>query len=170
MTGRLLNRRQVFLALAAGGVAAGKWLHADTETATTDDKIDLAKVPAKVKEAANKALPKAKWTGASKSEEDGKVTYELEGEDAAKHYVWVELTADAKVNEVGSEIAFGTVPQLVTAALKKKFPRFVVASSYEARHEGKVIRYDFEGKRPRDKKEITVSVSSDGKEIEIDKD
>ena len=103
----------------------------------TDDKIDLAKVPAKVKEAASKALPKAKWTGASKSEEDGKVTYELEGEDAAKHYVWVELTADAKVNEVGSEIAFGAVPQFVTAALKKKFPRFDVASTYEARMKAK---------------------------------
>ena len=122
MTRRLLSRRQVFFALAAGGVAAGKWLHADTEAATTDDKIDLAKVPAKVKEAASKALPKAKWTGASKSEEDGKVTYELEGEDAAKHYVWVELTADAKVNEVGSEIAFGAVPQPRNGGAQEEVP------------------------------------------------
>jgi hypothetical protein len=56
----------------------------------------------------------------------------------------------------------------VTTALKKKLPRFQVATAYEARQEGKVIRYDFEGKRPRDKKEITVSVSANGKEIEID--
>ena len=45
-----------------------------------------------------------------------------------------------------------------------------MATTYEARHEDKVIRYDFEGKRPRDKKEITVSVSADGKEIEIDEE
>ena len=113
---------------------------------------------------------RAKWTGASKSEEDGEVTYELEGEDAAKRYVWVELTADGKVNEVGFEIQFGEAPSVVTSALKKKFPQFQVASTYEARQEGKVVRYDFEGKRPRDKEEITVSVSADGKEVEIDED
>ena len=167
MAGRLLNRRVLF-ALAAGSIAAGRLLESNTAAGATDDKIDLAKVPAKIKEAASKAMPRAKWTGASKSVEDGEVTYELQGEDAAKHYVWVELTADAKVNEVGFEIPFGKVPQIVTEALKKKLPRFQVASSYEARQEGKVIRYDFEGKRPRDKKEITVSVSTDGKKIEID--
>jgi hypothetical protein len=170
MAGGLMNRRRalVAMAMAAGGIAGGKRHPGATAAETADDKIALAKVPVKIKEAASKALPRAKWTGATKSVEDGEVTYELEGEDAAKVYVWVELTADGKVNEVGSEIVIGKVPQVVTAALKKKFPRFQVASSYEARKEGKVIRYDFEGKRPRDKKEITVSVSVDGKEIEID--
>jgi hypothetical protein len=145
-------------------------VRADISVAEADDKVDLDKVPAKVKEAAGKAMPRAKWTGATKSVEDGVVTYELEGEDPAKHYVWVDVTADAKVSEVGTEIAAAKVPQVVTAALKKKFPRFQMSSAYEARHEGKVIRYDLEGKRPRDKEEITVSVSPDGKKVEIEED
>ena len=165
-----LHRRHVLLAFVAGAVAAGQWLGGDTAAGATDDKVDLAKVPAKIKEAASKAMPHARWTGASRSVEDGKVTFELEGEDAAKRYVWVELTAEAKVNEMGTEIASGKVPHVVSAALKKKFPRFQVATSYEARQDGKVIRYDFEGKRPRDKEEITVSVSPDGKEVEIEED
>lgn len=170
MVDRLTNRRRVLFVWAAAGIAVASLLQGRTVLATTDDEIDLDKVPAKVKEAASKALPKAHWTGASKSVDDGKVTYQLDGEDAAKRYVGVELTADAKVNELQFEIAYAKVPQLVTAALKKKFPRFQVAKSYEARQDNKVIRYDFDGKRPRDKDEISVSVSADGKKIEIDED
>ena len=170
MVRRLWNRRQVLSILAAGGLATASRLRAAIAVAEADDKVDLAKVPAKAKEAASKAMPRAKWTGATKSVEDGVVTYELEGEDTSKRYVWVDVTADAKVTEVGTEILAAKVPQVVTAALKKKFPRFQVSTSYEARHEGKVIRYDFEGKRPRDKEEITVSVSPDGKEVEIEED
>jgi hypothetical protein len=168
MAGSLLNRRRLLFTLAAGAIAAGTRLTENSAAGATDDKIDLAKVPAAIKQAASKAIPGAKWTGASKSVEDGEVTYQLDGEDAAKRYVGVELTADAKVTELQFEIASAKVPPLVTSALKKKLPRFQVATSYEARHEDKVIRYDFEGKRPRDKKEITVSVSTDGKEIEVD--
>jgi hypothetical protein len=69
---------------------------------------------------------------------------------------------------LGSEIALGEVPQVVMTALEKKLPRFQIASSYEARLDSKVIRYDFEAKRPVDKEEITISVSPDGKEVEID--
>ena len=107
------RRRVVFaMAMAAGGIAAGTRLQGATgrpKRPTT--RSTLAKVPAKVKEAASKALPRAKWTGASKSVEDGEVTYQLDGEDAAKHYVWVELTADAKVNELQFEIAIEKVPK-----------------------------------------------------------
>jgi hypothetical protein len=156
--------------LVAGGLAAVLPLRWDTAEGATDDKIELAKVPARVKEAAGKAMPHARWKVASKSLQEGKVTYELEGEDAAKRYVWAEVTDDAKVNEVGTEIPAAKAPTVVTTALKKKFPRFRVTATYEARHEGKVIRYDFEGKRPRDKEEITVSVSPDGKEVEIEED
>jgi hypothetical protein len=165
MVGMLMKRRQFVFALAAfalGGILSFPANAADV------DKIDLSKVPAKIKDAASKAVPGAKWTGASKHLDDGKVTYELEGEDSAGGYVSAELTADAKVNEVGFEIAIEKVPAIVTGALQKKMPRFKVATAYEARKEGEVIRYDFEGKRPRDKKELTVSVSTNGKEIEID--
>jgi hypothetical protein len=162
-----ISRAVSFLFMALGLLALGS-INAIPAIGADGEKLDLAKVPAKVKEAAAKAVPKTKWTGASKSVEDGTLTYELQGEDAGEHYVSVELTADGKVNEIDLEIAIAKVPSVVTTALKKKLPRFQVATAYEARQEGKVIRYDFEGKRPRDKKEITVSVSANGKEIEID--
>ena len=56
----------------------------------------------------------------------------------------------------------------VQAALRKKMPRFKVSTAFEVREDGKVVGYNFEGKRPRDKEEILVFVSADGKEVEID--
>ena len=41
-----------------------------------EEKIDLAKVPAGVKQAAAKAVPGAKWESATKETEKGKTTYE----------------------------------------------------------------------------------------------
>jgi hypothetical protein len=169
MAGIPLNRRRIVFALAAGSFAAGLRLPGETAAGATDES-DLAKVPAKVKEAASKAVPGARWTGASRNSEDGAVTYELEGQDSDDNDVWVELTADARVNEVGTEIDSDQVPAVVTAALKKRFPRFATSENYAVRQGGKVIRYDFDGKRPRDKEEVTVSVSPDGKTVEIEDD
>jgi hypothetical protein len=168
MAGELLSRRGLLFALAAGGVAAGNLLRGGVAFGAGSEEIDLAKVPAKVKEGAGKAVPGAKWTGATKYVYGGEVSYELEGEDASKKKVWVDLTPEGEVNEVSSLIESGKVPEVVAAALKKRMPRFAVSTSYEARKDGKVVGYYFDGKRPRDKEEITVSVSPDGKEIEID--
>jgi hypothetical protein len=121
-------------------------------------------------EAARKAVPGAKWSIASKEEEDDGVVYALDGEDAAGNHVWVEVTAAGKVNELGSEIESAKVPSVVAAALSKRFPRFQASETCEVRQDGKVIRYDFEGKRPRDKEKITVSVSPEGKTVEIGED
>jgi hypothetical protein len=169
MAGGLLSRRRVVFALAAGTFAGGKRLHGETVAGATDE-IGLAKVPAKVREAASRAVPGARWTGASRSVEDGSVTYELEGQDSGKNDVWVALTADARIKEVGTEIDDEKVPPVVTAALKKRFPRFDVNAAYEVRQNGKVIRYEFEGKQPRDKETITVAVTPDGKTVEIEDD
>ncbi|WP_406699802.1 hypothetical protein V5E97_13195 [Singulisphaera sp. Ch08] len=164
------NRRRVLFVLASGALAASsQFLGQSTHGASLDD-FDLGKVPAKFKAAASEAVPEAKWTSASKSVDDGDVTYELGGVDADKRKVWVTLTGDGKVDEVSYEIAIDKVPQVVTAALKKKMPRFQVSTSYESRKEGKVYWYYFDGKRPRDKEEITASVSPDGKEVELEED
>lgn len=163
-----LRRWRAVTVLAIGTLVVGTALPGSVAAEGPDDEIPLAKVPANVKEAASKALPGAKWTGATKWDEGGKTIYELEGEDATKTYVWVDVTSDAKINEVGSQVGFAKVPSVATAALKAKMRRFKATAVYEARLDGKVIRYDFEGKRPRDKEDITVSVSPDGKTVEID--
>ena len=133
-----------------------------------DDKIELAKVPTNIREAANKALPRVRWTGATKSVEDGKVTYQLEGEDTAKGYVWVELTADAKVNEVGSEIVIEQGPADCHRGAQKEIPPVPGGVNLRGSQRRQSDQVRLRGETPRDKKEITVSVSVDGKEIEID--
>ena len=170
MADAFLSRRQVLRALTGGGLAAGLLAGAAARAADDDDEIDLAKVPAKVKEAASKAVPHAKWESASKSVEDGETTYTLEGTDAKGRSVSVDVEEDGTVDEVQTEVPMNQVPRLVQRALKAKQPRFKATTVYEVREEGKVTRYDFEGKRPADKDDITVTVSSDGKEVEVEAD
>jgi hypothetical protein len=46
-------------------------------------------------------------------------------------------------------------------------PRFKPAAAFEVTEDGKVSRYEIEGRRPKDKEDISLSVSPDGKTIEI---
>jgi len=161
----------MLLALVTGGAVGTSAIpQAVAEAWSADDEIDLAKVPAKVRKAADKAVPKAVWTSASMSKEDGEVTYELEGTDASKRFVSVEVSSDGEVSEVQTEIPQKEVPAVVAAKLKSRFPRFVTSTVYEVREDGKVIRYDFEGKRPKDKEDIGIYISADGKDVELDAD
>jgi uncharacterized protein YxeA len=155
----LAVRCSACLALGLGLLAASQ---------VNADVIPESKVPAKVRAAAEKAVPKAKWTDFSKESEDGEMWFELEGTDAQKRYVYVTVTAEGVVGEVMTEVKAKDLPKAVVAALSAKLPRYKVATYYEVRSDGKVTRYDLEGKRPRDKEDITVSVSADGKTVEID--
>lgn len=139
-------------------------------TARTGDggEIALAKVPAVVRKAADEAVAGAKWSSAYVDRDDSGVTYELDGTDARGREVVVELTAAGKVVEVETEIPIPEVPAGVQQALKAKMPRFQATASYEVVHAGKVAGYSFEGRRPKDKEEIDVFVSADGKVVEIE--
>ena len=92
----------------------------------------------------------------------------MEGKDAKGRYVHVTVSTDGTVDEVSTEIEYKDAPKVVKDALKAKFPKFKVETSYEIRKDEKIERFDFEGKRPKDKEEITISVSPDGKSVEID--
>lgn len=156
--------------LGAGCVLVALWLLTSPQSCPADEKpIDLAKLPAKVKKAANDAVPGAKWKEAFTDEDEGKVFYTLEGTDAKGRNVSVEVTAEGKVNEVETEIPLKDVPKVVMDALRAKMPKFKISAVSEVRQEGKVVGYNFDGQRPaKDKEDITVSVSADGKTIEID--
>jgi len=127
------------------------------------DDIAMSKVPAAVKKAAEKAVPGGKWESAS-----SETIYELEGKDGKGRAVVVEVTDDGEVNEVSTELPVKEVPEVVLSALKAKMPRFKIETVFESKQDGKVAGYSFEGKRPKDKEEIGVFVSPDGKTIEID--
>ena len=166
-TGRTALGFTVRRAAALCALAVG--LGALASSATGAAEIALKKVPAVVRAAADKAVPEAKWASASKETEDDKeFWYELEGKDAKGRNVHVSISEGGKVDEVSTEIASKDAPKVVTDALSAKFPKFKIETSYEIVKDGKIDRYDFEGKRPRDKEEITVSVSPDGKKVEVD--
>lgn len=166
-TGRFVSAA---LLASAVGLLAGGAVRADT--------IKLSDVPAKARAAADKAVPKAKWTDASKEKDGDEVWYDLEGTDAKGRYVCVSVYPDGNVDEVTTEVQRGDVPEPVLTAVKKhkELSGFKATTYYEVRDgDGKLDRYDLEGAIPSGKKkgkdkEVTVSVSPDGKEVEIDSD
>lgn len=127
------------------------------------DDLAMTKVPSAVKKAAEKAVPGGKWESAF-----SETIFELEGTDGKGRAVVVEVTDDGEVNEVSTELPIKEVPETVLSALKAKMPRFKIETVFESKQSGKVTGYSFEGKRPRDKEEIGVFVSPDGKTIEFD--
>jgi hypothetical protein len=126
----------------------------------------LSKVPAKIKKAADKAVPGAEWSTATKSTEDGETTYELEGGDEDDRYVYVSVSEDGTVGEVQTEITQKDLPAAVKKALNKAAPKskFKVSTVYEVKEDGEVSRYDIEGKLG--KKETSFSFKPDGKKVE----
>jgi hypothetical protein len=167
-----MNRRLALGKLAVLG--SGAWVLASRQPVRAedeaDDEIPLDKVPEKVRKAADAAVPKATWETAYRSEEDKVVTFELEGKNSQGREITVTLTPDGKVEELETEIPLKDVPQAVKDTLKAKWPRFKPSLAFEMQEEGKVVGYDFEGKRPKDKEEIVIFVSADGKQAEIEKD
>ena len=129
------------------------------------DDIEVAKVPSSVRKAVDKAVPGAKWENAY-----SEMTYELEGRDGKGRAVVVEVTDDGEVNDVSTEIPIKEMPEAVVAAFKSKMPRFKASAVYESRHKGRVVGYSVEGRRPKDKNDIGLFVSPDGKTVEIDED
>lgn len=165
----LQNRRNFFKTFLLGSIASVSALALLPQEALSEESdIDLGKVPPKVRSAADKEVPGAKWTTASKDEEEGEVFYELEGTDSKGRDVTVDVTAAGEVEEVSTDIPFKEVPAAVMAALKAKMPRFDATGVTEKNLGGDVEGYEFEGMRPKDKEEIYVYVSTDGKTIEIE--
>ena len=131
-----------------------------------DEKIDLAKVPAVVKQAADHAAPGVTWTKATKEVEDGKTIYELVGKDAKGREVEVEVTPQGKVIEVETHIPMSEVPATVTDAFKAKYPGQKVTDTEAVSKDGKVVAYDFATKLKG--KDVEVRVSADGKTFEVE--
>ena len=130
-------------------------------------KVDLGSLPAAAKEAADTAVPGAKWEKASKETEKGETVYEIEGDDAQGRDVAVEVTADGKVLQVETEIAMSEVPGVVTDALKAKLPKFKPEEVKSIAKEGKVVSYEFEGDDEKGK-EIEVDVDADGQTVKVE--
>ena len=67
-----------------------------------------------------------------------------------------------------TEINLQDTPKKIMAALRDRLPNFKISAVYEIRDdEKKILRYDFEGRRLKDKKDVIVSFSGDAKFIKI---
>lgn len=131
--------------------------------------IALANLPEIIRNAADKAIPNAKWNKIVK-DTDGKDTwYDISGIDAKGRKICVTVEPNGDIDEIETEIKAQNTPKSVMAALKGKLPNFKITTVYEIRNdEDKITRYDIEGKRPRDKEDVTISFAVDGKFIKLD--
>jgi hypothetical protein len=90
----------MFKIVSIAGLALLGFLIVPARSDEEHQKVDLGSLPAAAKEAADKAVPGAKWEKASKETEKGKTVYEIKGDDAQGRDVEVEVTADGKVLQV----------------------------------------------------------------------
>lgn len=131
--------------------------------------VDLARVPAPARRAAQRAVPGLKLTEATVEQVEGQTVYTLSGEDAQERDVEVEVTARGVVLSVSLEIELARVPSVVKAALRAKVRGFRPTAAMEVHEGGRLTSYSFEGK-DADGDEIEVTVSSDGSKVEVDDD
>ena len=131
--------------------------------------IALANLPEIIRNAAGKAIPNAKWNKVVK-DTDGKNTwYEVSGMDAKGRKICVTVEPNGDIEEIETEIKAQNTPKSVMAALRGRLPNFKISAVYEIRSdEHKITRYDFDGKRLKDKEDVTISFTVDGKFIKLD--
>lgn len=153
-----MRTRMVLLALTLGLALPPAALAAD------GDEVDVSDLPAAVRKAADKALPKAEWSRAFKLAKSKHPIYQLQGKDARGRRVELESTADGRVIEYETRIAMDDVPPVVASALKARMPRFKPDVIEEITKNGKVVSYGFEGE-DAEGKEVEVYLSADGKTV-----
>jgi uncharacterized protein YuzE len=175
MATRLVNRRGLFKALAASGITSAVLIRSVGSVAA-EKEVALANVPDVVKKAASEVVPDAKWSGAYQDTEDGQVIYELEGEDAQERDVTVDVTASGKVTAVEMEMVLADVPQVVTAAVSKRLPKFQATAAYAIRRGMDLARmepnervYALDGSEGNDR-EVSVEVTADGKIVSLERE
>jgi uncharacterized membrane protein YkoI len=159
-----------------GGVGAvavlGLLLAATVSWAADEKKVPLNKIPAKVMAAIKARFPGAKITSAEKENESGKVIYDIELTHKGLKYE-MDIQEDGTVVEIEKEIPSKDVPEVVTTALKKKYPKATVKIVMEVNKvKGKKETPDhYEVTlETADKKEMEVTVSLDGKTVKAEKE
>ncbi|HMB07643.1 MAG TPA: hypothetical protein VKP69_28415 [Isosphaeraceae bacterium] len=127
-----------------------------------EQRIDLAKVPATVKKAADMAAPGVTWHHASK---EAKTIYELTGKNAHGREVEVEVTPEGEVIEIETAIPLSEVPKVALDAFKAKHPHLKATGAESVWEGGKIVAYDILTRK--DHKSVEYRVSPDGKTVKF---
>ncbi|MEI7853037.1 MAG: hypothetical protein WCJ06_04970 [Planctomycetota bacterium] len=131
--------------------------------------IALANLPEIIRNAADKAIPNAKWNKVVKDTDGKDSWYEVSGMDAKGRKICVTVEPNGDIEEIETEIKSQNTPKSVMTALRGRLPNFKITAVYEIRNDqDKIIRYDIDGKRSRDKEDVTISFTVDGKFIKLD--
>jgi hypothetical protein len=124
-----------------------------------EERVELKDLPAVVRQAADKTVPEARWTEATKETKDGKTTYELNGADAKGRETHVTLTSDGQVEVVETVLSVTDLPKLVVDVLKT-LPRVKWTEATEKVEDG-MTTYEVSGTDLKDH-ESNASVTADG--------
>jgi uncharacterized membrane protein YkoI len=111
------------LVFSLAAVNVGAW-------AEDEEEIALDKVPQSVMQAVKDKFADAKIDSASKEEEDGKTTYEIELIHDG-HEIDVTLSAAGKILEIEKEIKTADLPKAVSDAVKAKYPKGTIRKAEE---------------------------------------
>ena len=167
----LLSRRCVLVALLAGSGTIGTQLLDAPVRGAAYDNVDLGKVPAKVKEAASKAMPRARWTGAPSPSRTASSLTSWRAKTRRKVTSGSSVTAAAKVTEVGIGGRGRQGPPGRHGGTEEEIPPFEGGSrptrpGTKVRSSGTTSR----GSGRATRRMSTVSVSPDGKTVELEED
>jgi uncharacterized membrane protein YkoI len=136
------------------------------------EKIAPDKLPKKIMDAVKTRFPNAEITSAEKENEGGKVVYDIELTHKGRKYE-MDIQEDGTVIEIEKQVDAKDLPEAVGKALKAKFPDATIKEIME------VNKVKGKDEKPdhyevvlvtKDKKEMEVVVSLDGKSIKGEKD
>ena len=168
MTKPTINRRDALCSLATVGVAATAITSFETSSASAKE-IGIAKLPANIKDAADRVIKGTKWSKAHKA----KGVFELDGIDGMEHDVSVLVTTDGKVTGVERKIAVKEVPAKVLKAATDKIAKFEVEVALEVYHGADMkslddaeLVYELEGSAGKGN-QATINVTPKGEVSEV---
>lgn len=129
--------------------------------------IPVAKVPDVVRQAANKAVPGAKWTKALKSTEEDETLFELVGQDTKGRDVEVDVTPMGKVLEIETGMPMNEVPKSVLEVAAANAKGIKLEGARSVSQDGMLVAYTFRGKNSS-ARVVAIRVSKDGKAVAIE--
>lgn len=173
-------RQFSFRRLATFSVAVGSFVGSvvtlPQPLRAADGPVAVDKLPAAVRSAADKAIANVHWSEASKETEDGKTTYEIDGDDADDHDVTVRVMADGKVVSIEQEISTPQFPEKAISVLKARFPNFHVSAAYSIRRGDDLMRgeptelhFGLDG-TDGDTHEVSAEVTGDGMLLSLERE
>lgn len=148
------------------GVVLGFSCFAAPGAWSAEEQVAPGKVPAIVRQAADKAVPGVKWTLATRETQGRTVSYELEGVNREDDDVCVTVDSAGRLTEVCIEVDLSEVPRVVKNALRSSMPGIKVREAMSVARNGLIVGYSFDSVLKGE--DLEVYVTADGRSVEIE--